>query len=96
MLGEYVNANTPSLVRCKKCNYEWMVKPSYFLNMHRGCPNCRKKENSPAVVCVETGKVYENAKQAADDIGLSYSETIYKCCKGKQKTAGGYHWEYVK
>lgn len=96
VLGDYVNANTPSLVRCKKCNYEWMVKPSYFLNMHRGCPNCRKKENSPAVVCVETGKVYENAKQAVDDIGLSYSETIYKCCKGKQKTAGGYHWKYVK
>lgn len=42
VLGEYVNANTKIRVRCKSCGHEWNPKPSYLLNMGRGCPECRK------------------------------------------------------
>ena len=44
------------------------------------------------VVCVETGVVYESLKEVKTKLGLSCGS----CCKGKRKTAGGYHWQYVK
>ena len=49
---------------------------------------CRK------VLCVETGKVYESIKDASIAVNVDGS-TISKCCRGKQKTAGGFHWQYV-
>mgnify|MGYP004732535753 CR=1 FL=1 len=96
VLGEYVNANTKSLVKCKKCNYEWMAKPSYFLNSHRGCPKCNELQKNPAILCMETDTIYNNIQDAIEFAGLKGGESIIKCCKGKQKTAGGYHWKYYK
>lgn len=46
------------------------------------------------VRCVETGVVYKNQKEAADAIGIT-KQAISHCITGKQKTAGGYHWETV-
>ena len=43
VLGKYINANTRIKVRCKCCGHEWKPKPSYLLNMDRGCPICAKK-----------------------------------------------------
>lgn len=48
-----------------------------------------------AVRCVETGKIYNLAKDAAEDVGLLYSTTIIKCCRKQRKLAGGFHWEYA-
>ena len=56
-------------------------------------------ENNPsarAVICVETGVRYSLAKDAAAAVGLKYSTTILKCCKGTRKKAGGYTWIYDK
>ncbi len=53
----------------------------------------RKKKISKPVRCVETGVVYYGAKKAADELDIDASQ-VSKCCKGKRKTAGGYHWEY--
>ena len=55
-------------------------------------------ENNPSarkVRCIETGIIYDLAKNAAKAVGLSYSSTIIKCCRGKRITAGGFHWEYA-
>lgn len=57
---------------------------------HKGKPALNKKK----VLCVETGKVYESVTMAAEEIGVSLS-LIVVVCKGKQKTAGGYHWKYT-
>ena len=46
------------------------------------------------VCCLETMKIYETMKQAEEDTGVS-SVNICNCCRGKQKTAGKLHWEYV-
>ena len=45
------------------------------------------------VVCIETGVVYESIKDAFEKTGIHH---IYSVCKGNRKTAGGYHWEYIK
>lgn len=44
------------------------------------------------VVRVEDGKVYKSIRGAARDIGISCAGIIEVCKKGRQQTAGGYHW----
>ena len=51
--------------------------------------------NSKPTKCIETEKVYKSATEASKNISIDRS-CIIRCCNGKQKTAGGYHWEYVK
>ena len=50
--------------------------------------------DSKEVVCVETGEVFSSIRQASKSSGVDFS-SITKCCKGKRKTAGGYHWQYL-
>ena len=46
------------------------------------------------VVCIETGEVFSSIRQASKSINVDPS-SITKCCKGKRKTAGGYHRQYL-
>lgn len=48
-----------------------------------------------SVKCIETGEVYPCINDAQRDTGI-HSSSISKCCLGKVKTAGGYHWEYMR
>ena len=47
---------------------------------------------SKKVVCLETGEILTIAK-AGIKIATT-SKNIIRVCRGKNKTAGGYHWEY--
>ena len=47
-----------------------------------------------AVQCIETGKIYTSIAQASRETGI-YPSGISGACHGSQKTAGGYHWEFV-
>ena len=65
-------------------------------NMYDAIRNGNHKSvNSKPTKCIETEKVYKSATEASKDIGIDRS-CIVECCNGKQKTAGGYHWEYIK
>lgn len=46
------------------------------------------------VLCIELGIVFNCAKSATIKLGIDNSD-IGKACRGKLKTAGGYHWRYV-
>lgn len=66
------------------------------LQPYRSLPAQSKK-----VRCVETGQIFENAK-AASKWAAFVRENFYcnfdlikQCCRGKQKTSYGYHWEFV-
>jgi hypothetical protein len=48
---------------------------------------------SRKVLCIETNTIYPSIKQAAISLNLS-AGNIGSCCRGKQKTCGGYHWQY--
>jgi hypothetical protein len=55
----------------------------------------RANKNIPKKVrCVETGVVYNSAKEAMEKTG-AHKDRIYKCCANPNLTSGGYHWEYV-
>lgn len=60
------------------------------------CTNQYNKEYSSGkkILCVETNKVYPSAHEVERQTGIN-SGNIIKCCKGKLKTTGGYHWQYA-
>lgn len=83
---------------CIVSNLEWI---SHKNNINYGTHTERMKKNmtgpykSKPVLCVETGVVYPSAKEAGRQT-VVHRTTIIKCCRGKQNTAGGYHWQYAE
>ena len=72
-------------------NLEWCTQK---YNMNYGSRNERgAKSRSKPVFCEELNKTFESALAAARELGLDNSH-IGKCCKGKYKTTGGYHFRY--
>ena len=55
------------------------------------------KENngkSKKVYCVELNLIFNSIRQASSKLKLD-SGSITRCCKGRLKTTGNYHWRYV-
>ncbi len=58
----------------------------------------RKGSNNPnakKIICIETKELFGSIKETSIKKYLSYT-ALKKCCKGKQKTSGGYHWMYYE
>lgn len=56
------------------------------------------KKTTKKVMCIELEQVFDNAKEAARQLNISnkYANTsILECCRGKLKSAYGYHWKFV-
>ena len=85
--------------KCKSCGYSWKSKIDGRTGMKAGCPKCASRKRSEVqfkpVKCIETSKVYRSIKDAGTITGINRT-CISNCCKGKQKTAGGFHWEFYK
>lgn len=58
-------------------------------------PRKRYSRNGLRVLCIETGTIYVSASVAAEITGVVCSG-INRACRGERKTAGGYHWKYIK
>ncbi len=52
-----------------------------------------KNPNSKEIICVETNTTFKTITSAYKWLGKG---DISSCLQGRQKTAGGYHWEYLK
>lgn len=46
------------------------------------------------VKCIETEVIYSSAYAASRATGI-WQSGICLCCKGRKKTAGNFHWQYV-
>ena len=53
------------------------------------------KKNKRPIICNETGKIFESIADAAKWAKISAC-TITTACKSKNRTASGYHWQYLK
>ena len=74
-------------------NLEWC---DCQYNINYGTRTKRMAEKrSKSVICIETGKIFNSIIQVERDFGISHSH-ISKCCLGKQKTCGGFHWRYTE
>lgn len=96
VLEEYQNNNTRILCRCKKCGYEWYALPKTIKKQNGGCKKCninkRAQDKRMPVINVTTGIIYESIAEASIKTGIDRNQ-ISNCCRGKNKTAGGYHWK---
>lgn len=57
--------------------------------------NNRKAQHRKPVLCIETNKYYDSLASMEKETGI-LAETVSRCCRGKQKTASGYHWKFVE
>lgn len=55
----------------------------------------RPAHNVKAVLCVERGYKFSSIQEAANCTGANRSH-IADVCNGKRRTAGGYHWRFIK
>ncbi len=81
--------------KCSKCANVWEAKIEHRARVRCGCPKCNAVNLPKKVRCIETNEVYFRIKDAEEMTGIN-RHGIGNCCSGKQKTAGGYHWEYVE
>lgn len=64
--------------------------PKFVESLKKVQENNRKK-----VLCVETNKIYDSIKDAAQENNLC-EQNISKVCYGERKTTGGLHWKFYK
>ena len=82
------NKQNNALYNLEWCTASYNIKHAYDMGL-------LKSTRAIKVICVETNTEYESINKAGIQTGISES-SICAVCKGKRKTAGGYHWRYVK
>lgn len=73
-------------------NLEWCsieYNNNYGNRIIKASNNCKKK-----VQCIETGKIYDSAKDIENELNINHSH-ISDCCNGKRKKCGGYSWRFI-
>ena len=73
-------------------DYSGKNHPQYGTHLSEETKNKIRKSKGHKVKCIETGIIYSSIKNAGETLNIDPSG-ISCCCRGKQKTAGGYHWE---
>lgn len=76
---------------------EWLIEEENENKHHKMSDENKKKlvdMCSVSVVCVETGELFNSIADACRAHNLNPSDVCY-CCKGKRKTAKGFHWRYA-
>lgn len=57
--------------------------------------NGSKNPKAKKIYCVELDKVFDTIKECAEELNINYTNII-NVCRGRQKTAGGYHFIYYE
>lgn len=74
-------------------NLEWISTDD---NLHYGSHMEKiNKSKRKKVYCVELDTIYDGVRIAANELNLK-PQSISKVCLGKQKTTGGYSFQYVE
>ena len=82
---------------CKLCKgekatgggYHWRYEDEEYNFVEKNYVQPKKQ-----IICLETQKIFESAKDAAESLGVSET-SIRNACRGKSHTSGGYHWAYI-
>lgn len=80
---------------CSECNEPYKVSPNGRKKGNTMCRSCYLKKKQKKVKCIETNITYNSIAEAQTLTNIN-SASICNVCKGKQHTAGGYHWKYVE
>lgn len=71
-------------------NLEWCTNGENQTHRHKVL---KQKPYGKPVICIETNKEYTSAFVAGREENID-SSCITACCRGRRKSAGGYHWRY--
>lgn len=86
------------LWQCRKCGNVWRTKIDSRTRLKSGCPKCGIGKSATSkfkpFINVDTGEKYNSLKMAEKETGINKMCISY-VCRGKQKTAGGYHWKFL-
>lgn len=84
--------------KCAKCGKSYRMR-LYAHKAGSRCPYCGRTNNAKVhrkkVKNLDTGEIYDSLDEAAKAINRTPSN-ISACCRGKSKTAGGYHWAIIE
>ena len=74
-------------------NLQWSTSSD---NLYHAYDTGLKRKDGKAVVCVETGEIFESVKDANKAMGVTHYHITDVCNhRHNHKTACGYHWEWV-
>lgn len=75
-------------------NLEWVTKGENNIHSHEN--NLSNVKKPIRGTNLKTGEIidFESARQAEREVGVSY-RLISATCNGRQKSAGGYRWEFI-
>ena len=93
--GQHHSESTKLKLSQRIVSQEQRVKMSHH---HADVTGARNPSAKPIVQLSEDGDVlkrYAYASLAAEELSIDLSSLI-KCCRGKQKTCGGFRWAYDK
>lgn len=85
-------------------NLEWVTSQENVCHAYntdkelaREHRNKQSEAHKKKVLCVENGMIFNSIRKAYDWLGINiHNGSIGKCCRGKRKTAYGYHWRYIE
>lgn len=77
-----------------KHNHLGKNNPMYGKQMSAEAKQKSRQKQGTKVICIETGEIFDSCHLAAAWMGRTRDGHIPEVCKGKRKTAGGYHWKY--
>lgn len=72
---------------------EWRIRRLNYID--KMIQEGKEAHLSRMILCIETGEIFESAEDAAKEKKM-YRGHISAVCRGKRKTAGNYHWRFVK
>ena len=86
----------------KSCNYR--VPKELFLKFQKELAQYRSESAKPkAIRCIETGEVFRCARatykwleEKGLQVSYSFEASIKKACNNPNRTAYGFHWEFVE
>lgn len=67
---------------------------TFFGNNNYGS-RAKSSRAAKKVICLETGQIFRTLSEAANEMNLN-TGNLSRNCHGRNKTCGGYHFEYVK
>lgn len=90
---EYVNHKDECKSNNNVSNLEWCTA-SYNVKYGMGAKARNSKVQQIDPKNGEIIRIWDSMKSAAETLGINY-QNISSVCRGRGKTAGGYHWEYI-
>ena len=83
---------------CQSCGKSYLTAVCKRTTRTQVCPDCARQNTVAShfkkVINVDTTQVFNSIKEASEKTGVRAGD-ISSCCRGKRKSAGGYHWSFV-